>query len=144
MPSWRDSASQQAQDDLDGLVNAALPFATQQLDENGEFFPYGVALSDAGETRMIAADTGQGDRPPSTAALSMMVEGLRRERSALRAIAIVADIRVDGGDAVRVELEHREGHAIAVLLPYKRKRFGRGIEYGRLTGGTADAQIWDT
>jgi hypothetical protein len=140
--SWRDSASQQAQDDLDGLLNMALPFATQQLDKQGEFFPYGAALNDAGEARMVAGDPNEGDRPASTAVLEAMVEGLRRERDGLRAVALVADVRMSDGDAVRVELEHREGQAIAVLLPYKRKRFGRGIEYGSLTAGAASQQIW--
>jgi hypothetical protein len=142
MSSWRDSASQQAQDDLDGLVNAALPFATQQLDTHGEFFPFGVALSDGGESRVVAGDPGQGDRPPSTAVLATIVEGLRGERDALRAVALVADVRLSDGDAVRVELEHSEGQAFAVLLPYKKKRFGRGIEYGGLTAGLGAAQIW--
>lgn len=63
MGSWRDDASQQVQDDLDGHLDAALPFATQMLDDHGEFFPYGVALDSAGSERMIAGDPGQGERP---------------------------------------------------------------------------------
>jgi hypothetical protein len=88
VPSWRDSASEQAQNDLDGLVSTALPFATQQLYKHGEFFPCGVALNDAGEARMVAGDPGQGERPASTAVLSTMVEGLRRERDGLLPEAI--------------------------------------------------------
>jgi hypothetical protein len=77
MSSWRDVASEQAQDDLDGLVNAALPFATQMLDKHGEFFPYGVALDSACDARMIAGDPGDGERPASTAVLATLVEALR-------------------------------------------------------------------
>ena len=52
--SWRDSATPEAQDDLDGLVNEALPFATQMLEQHGEFFPYAVALHSSGESRLVA------------------------------------------------------------------------------------------
>ncbi len=31
---------------------------------------------------------------------------------------------------------------MAVLMPYKKKRFGRADEYDDLRGGTADKQIW--
>ena len=141
VPSWRDSATQEAQDDLDGLVNAALPFAQQMLDKSGEFYPYGVALTDQGETRMVAGD-GLGEHPASATVLETLVSGLRGERDALRAAALVADVRANGSDTVRVELEHRDGHAIAVLLPYKKKRLGRGIEYGQLTAATGSHQIW--
>jgi hypothetical protein len=39
-------------------------------------------------------------------------------------------------------VEHREGPAIAVFLPYKKKRFGRGIEYGSLSAGAGQGQVW--
>ena len=123
--SWRDSASPQVQDDLDGLLNAALPFAQQMLGESGEFFPFGVVLSSGGDIRMIAADTGHDDKPRSTDVLATRVRGVRVDREALRAVALVSDVRTDDTDAVQVELEHREGAAMAVLLPYKRKRHAR-------------------
>jgi hypothetical protein len=85
--SWRDAASQQAQDDLDGLLNAALPFAQQMLERHGEFFPYGVTLGASGDTRMVAGQPGQGERPPSTEVLALLVEGLRRERETLRLLS---------------------------------------------------------
>jgi hypothetical protein len=142
MASWRDSATQQAQDDLDGLVGTALPFAQQILDQHGEFFPYGVALNDSGEARMIAADSDPGEHPESADVLRTLVQGLQRDRASLRAVAVVADVRVADSDAIRVDVEHREGHAISVLLPYKKKRLGRGIEYGSLAASTGRTQIW--
>jgi hypothetical protein len=144
MTSWRDTATPQAQDDLDGLLNAALPFAQQMLDEHGEFFPYGVALDEAGDQRMLAGDPGQGEQPASLDVLATLVEGLRLERASLRAVALVSDVRLSDTDAVRVELEHRDGHAMAVLLPYRRKRLRRGVEFDSLSAGPAPLQVWST
>jgi hypothetical protein len=140
--SWRDSASQEAQHDLDRLVNAAIPFAAQMLDERGEFFPYGVSLDSAGEERMVAADPENGERPASAAVLTTLVEGLRRQRDSLRAVALVADVRLPDSDAVRVELEHRDGQAIAVFLPYRKKRLRSGVNLGELRAGPATPQVW--
>lgn len=78
----------------------------------------------------------------STDVIATMLEGLTRTRDDLRAIAIVADVRTSDWDAVRVELEHRDGHAIAVLLPYKKKRFGRGIAYGSLRAAAGTRRVW--
>jgi hypothetical protein len=88
-----------------------------------------MAVALDGATRIIAGDPGQGEHPASTDVIATMLEGLTLTRDDLRAIAIVADVRTSESDAVRVELDHRDGHSIALLLPYKKKRFGRGIEY---------------
>lgn len=126
MSSWRDSASQQAQDDLDGLLNATLPFAQQMLAKHGEFYPFGATVAASGETRLLAGEPGQ-EHPASAEVLALLVAGLRQRRADLRAIAICSDVRLPDKDAVRVELEHRDGHAMAVLMPCKKKRFGRGL-----------------
>jgi hypothetical protein len=142
MTSWRDTASPQSQDDLDGLLNVTLPFAQQMLATSGEFYPFGAEVTTAGETRLLAGDLTQGEHPASVEVLSTLLAGLRQTRTDVRAVAICSDVRLTDSDAVRVDLEHREGHALAVLMPYKRKRFGRGVEYGELRAGAADRQIW--
>jgi hypothetical protein len=142
MTSWRDSASIGTQADLDGLVDSCLRFATQMLDAHGEFYPFGASVSPNGEVSMIGGDPGQGERPASADVLSTMVAGLRRDRDTVRAVAVVADVRMADSDAVRVELEHREGLAIQVLLPYRKKRMRRGIEYGAITAGPGTHQVW--
>ena len=141
MTSWRDSASQQAQADLDGLLNITLPFAQQMLAKRGEFYPFGATVNAGGETRLLGGDLGQ-EHPASADVLSLLVEGLRLERADLRAVALCSDVGLSDSEAIRVELEHRDGHAMAVLMPYKKKRFGRTVEYDDLRGGTADKQIW--
>ncbi len=139
--SWRDSASQQAQDDLDRLLNAALPFAQQMLDKNGKFYPYGVGLTDGGDSEMLAGWTGD-EHPPSDQVLSLLLDGARQRSSTLTAVALVADVRANGGDAIRVEMEHRDGPVMTVLLAYKKRRFGRGVEYGDLSAGAAEPRVW--
>ena len=141
--SWRDSASQQAQDDLDGLLDASLPVAQEMLDQHEEFFPYALAVTGSGETIQIAGDPGEGEQSSSVAVLQILFEGLRAERDTLRAAAVVSDVRLSDSDGVRVELEHAEGQAIVVLLPYRRKRLRRGVEYGEISAGQGERQIWE-
>lgn len=141
MTSWRDSASQQAQADLDGLLTVTLPFAQQMLAKHGEFYPFGATVAAGGETRLLAGDLGQ-ERPASADVLSVLVERLRHERVDLRAVAVCSDVRLSDTAAIRVELEHRDGHAMTVLMPYKKRRLGRAVEYENLRGGTANKQVW--
>lgn len=142
--SWRDSASQQVQDDLDGLLNEVLPFAQQFLAEYGEFYPYGAAVTSDGETIIVGGDPDQGDHPSTDDVLQAVVSGLRENRDNLRAVAMVSDFRLADTDGVRVELEHREGQSMAVVLPYRRRRFPRGVEYGEMQADQGDRKIWTT
>jgi hypothetical protein len=80
MTSWRDSASQQAQDDLDGLLNLTLPFAQQMLAKRGEFYPFCATVTAGGETRLLAGDLGQ-EHPATAEVLFLLVERLRQERA---------------------------------------------------------------
>ncbi|QGG39921.1 hypothetical protein [Aeromicrobium yanjiei] len=143
MAYWRGTASQQAQDDLDGLLDPALGFAQQQLDAHGEFDPYAVVVDADGQQRMVAADIGS-DEPASADLITKLIATLSDERDNLRAAAIVAHIRLPetNSDAVRVTLEHSERVSLTVLLPYKARQFGRGIDYGNLQASAATAFIW--
>ena len=144
MGSWRDSVSQPAQEDLDALLDEALPFAQKMLDEHGEFFPYAVAMETSGETRLVAGDPDLGEQPDSTEVLRVLIEGLRSERIGLRSAAIVSDVRVSGTDAIRVEVEHQDGSAVSVFLPYQTKRLRRGVSYGELAAATGECHVWMT
>jgi len=144
MTSWRETTSQEAQEDLDALLELTLPFAQQQLAEHGEFFPFAAAVGVDGAPRLITADPGLGERPASTDVLDQLVGGLREQAGDIRAAALVADVRVGESDAARVELEHRDGQAICVLLPYKRRRLRRGVDYGELGAAPAQPRIWSS
>jgi hypothetical protein len=145
MNSWRDTASPQAQADLDGLLNAALGFAQHQLAERGEFFPYATVVRTDGEAEMIAASPNPAnDRPASSDVISSSVAQLISRRHQLRAAAVVADVSAPelGGDAIEVSLEHAEGPALRVLLPYTKRRFRKGIEYGQVRAESGARRIW--
>ena len=60
MTSWRDTTAQPVQEDLDALVTLAVDHAHHLLKKNGEFFPFGVAMSDEGEDYFFSADPGLG------------------------------------------------------------------------------------
>lgn len=145
MTSWRDAASPEAQDQLDELLSVALGFAQQELAEHGEFFPYAAAIDERGEPELIAARPAEGGGQPASAdVIGACVEALAEKRERIQAAAVVADVSTPEGDAIRVELEHAEGHALAVLLPYSRKRFGRGVNYGELRAQAGRSQVWAT
>ena len=80
MASWRDTASQQAQDDVDGLLESALGFAQQQLDKYREFYPYAVVVDSDGQQRMVAADIGN-EQPPSADVITTLIASLGEQRS---------------------------------------------------------------
>lgn len=145
MTSWRDTASAQAQGDLDALLDAAIGFAQQQLADHGEFFPYAVAVTATGETEMINARPDPIDEhPASVDVIAACIERLRERQAELRAAAIVSDVRLPdlNTDAIDVALEHVEGQALRVQLPYAKRRLRKDIDYGQLRAQPATRTIW--
>ncbi len=142
MPSWRDSASAQAQADLDSLLNSTLGFAQQQLATHGEFYPYTAAIRVDGQTQMI---TGRpdvtSDHPIAADVIASCVAELTSRQLAIRAAAIIADVHLPdlGTDAIEVSLEHAEGQALRVQLPYTRRH--EEIRYGSIRASTGKRRI---
>lgn len=140
MTSWRETASIEAQDDLDGLLNVVLPLAENHLRKRGEFYPFSASISTTGEPSLAAADPG--DMTNSAEVLAALLYVARSEKAGNRAVAIVADVLANGFDGVRVELEHREEVAIVVLLPYSRSRFKKTLTFGQLSASADEPKIW--
>lgn len=145
MSSWRDTASAQAQDDLDALLSATLPFAQQLLEKNGEFFPFGAMIEINDDLALTSADPAMvGEHPASADVIAALVERFRSLRDTTRAVAVVSDVQLGESHAVRVELEHRDGHSFAVILPYEQDPARRATQYGELAlAGSRGGLVWE-
>lgn len=142
MTSWRDSTPDDVQTLFDGLFGLGLDAALDMLTKRKEFYPFGFEAR-GGEAVMVGSDPGLGDHPESQAVLDLLYEGGRSRRGDMDAVAYVCDVRLDSGsDAVRVDLEHRDGHTLQIVTPYRIKRIGRGVETGQMSVPSGVRRIW--
>ncbi|MCE1174392.1 MAG: hypothetical protein LWW77_07265 [Propionibacteriales bacterium] len=143
MTSWREEISEPAQDDLDGLVEPVWDFAEHQLVARGEFFPFAFVVGTDGEQSMAAADIGD-DKPESEEVIEVLNAGLTEKRDDLRATAVVADVHLPdlGTDAIRLVLEHREGVALEIVIPYLVQGMPRQVAFGELIVSESAPIIW--
>jgi hypothetical protein len=139
--SWRDSVSEGAQEDLDQLLSMALDLAQDLLSKHGEFLPFAVTLSLEGEGTIVGGDAALlGEQPQSETVRESLQMDLVAGRDSIAAAALVVDVLLDGGDAVRVELEHHAGVALVVSAPYRRE--GGNVEYDQMIASAAEPAIW--
>jgi hypothetical protein len=105
-----------------------------------EFYPFGAVITESGEVRLMMAAM-RDDKPPSNDVLEKLYRSFRSQSPTIRAAATATDVKLpDGMDGVKVELEHKDGIAIAVILPY---RMGEtGLEYGDMRASTGDRHVW--
>jgi hypothetical protein len=137
-----------AHPDLDKLMNAMVPFGKQMLEKHGEFFPYGAAMTTAGEITSEAASDGT-ERPPSQTLIDMMTQAFRQRAAAgqIRAAGICYDVRTippgqtEKTDAICMGMEHQSGQFISVYLPYKKGLLGK-IQFGQIFATKKDAQFF--
>ena len=142
--SWRDETPQTVQDDLDLLAHETLSAATHLLGrQQGELYPFGMRLPADAEPELVGADPGEGEHPASQAVLDLLYESMRAMRDGTRAVAFAAAVETPEGDAVRVELEHRDGGpALALLLPYRLRKLRRSVDTGDLVAAPGERHVW--
>ncbi len=148
--SWRDETGQQVQDELDELLDVSLRAAQEKLDATGEFYPFAVALDEPGVTHQLTPEVRTG--PREVADVSQVFElcwaALRSEAPGLRAASVVTNVGGSDGDAIAVALEHPEGPAIEVFLPYvtqgkvNGKKPAQKHRYGDLQAAPGQTRVW--
>ena len=145
MTSWRDSVPDRVQDHVDGMYSYAFDTASAFLAKSGEFFPFSYWLFDDDEVAPVHADPGMGEQPPSLEVLKELLEAARSERERLQAVATAADVTLsDGGDAVRIQVEHRQSVAIEIVVPYRRRKLTGRPTFGEMSVSQREALIWDS
>ena len=145
MTSWREIASEAAQNDLDRLADATVAAARNFLDRNGEFIPFPMAIKSDGELALIGLQQPDVPEVPlSQDVIDGIVELFRDRRDSIRALAIGIDVHIEGEDldAIEVRLEHREGISLSVLIPYLRDPLDENYEYEEPRAQAGDPAIW--
>ena len=136
-------------EELDGLMNAVLPFAQKMLSEHQEFYPFGSAITTNDEIIDIGAvDTDE--HPPSQKLIHMMTKSFQEKAKSgeYRATAIVFDVRVTvpstgkKSDAIAIDLDHVNGMCVEVLLPYEIDSKGK-VTYGEMFAQKCSVKIFN-
>jgi len=148
--SWRDDTSQQVQDELDDLLDVSLRAAQQRLDDVGEFYPFAVTIAEVGRVGVLTPQVQTGPRAVADVAevFELCWTTLRGQADRARAAAVVTNVGGPDGDAIAVALEHREGPAIEVFLPYVAQGRTNGKKppqrhrFGELQAAPGQSRIW--
>ncbi|MCR1161891.1 MULTISPECIES: hypothetical protein [Micrococcaceae] len=144
MASWRETADQTAQDDVDCLLSAALPFAVRCLSAYGELYPFAAAIKEDGDQVYLATEAMLADQHlPATSVIAECYDALAAQREDLRAAVVVSDVRLAGmgGDAMHFALEHSAGFALGLVQPYLLVP-GRDVSLGRMSLVAGDRVTW--
>jgi hypothetical protein len=145
MVSWRDDASPQAQQDADTLLSTVLEVAGQRLVTDGGFYPFGAAYTTDGDLVLLDGDPDLGDQPSTDDVLRSLHVGTEQRRDEYRSVALAADVTDDTTgqerSGVRVEIEHQEGIALVLLVPYARGADGQ-LAFGEMEGAVNARRVW--
>jgi hypothetical protein len=134
--------------DLDEMLNALLPFAKQMLETYGEFIPFAATMSANGEVTSVGGDIGD-EHPKSQDMIDFLTDVFLNQALAgeIKASGICIDARVippgdtEKTDAILARLEHRDGEAVDVYLPY-RKSGPDKITYGDLFASEGTPRVF--
>ena len=111
--------------DADRVLNASISLALDKLVQQGEFYPFGVALTREGQIAVLTTQETSA-RPTSDAFLVALHDALSdgARSGSFKATGVVADFSFERPretgehDAIRVAVESADGEAVTCFLPY--------------------------
>ncbi|OMC42535.1 hypothetical protein A5745_21575 [Mycobacterium sp. IS-2888] len=117
---WRDTVTEQAQADLDDLVDAAVEFALERIASAGEFLPFTLAVSTRGERQAIQPNYPRARELQIADQLDAQWRALGDLKDSLRAAVVAFNVSLTEAnrDGIEIRAEHREGVAIGLIFPY--------------------------
>ncbi len=127
-----------AREELNKLLYALLPFAQQELAKSREFYPFGATMGKDGAIALVGGQAEE-EHPKSQALIDNIVANFQNMAASKEIIAagVCFAVRVtppgqpDMVDAICTRLEHADGEALDVLLPYNQTG-NEEITYGDL------------
>lgn len=148
-PDGRPQIDEATRSDIEQLANRCIPFAFKQIEEAGELYPFAGMMMTDGQFKGAVAKP-ETDKPTSEQVIDKLVSGLREEAAAkrVRATCIVAGGRMapkEGAalmDAVQGRIEHVNGVAVEVYVPYTRDAKAKKVKPGEAIWGPGRPQIF--
>lgn len=129
------------------LLNEVLPFAEQQLQKHGEFFPFAAAMLTNGQIRMLA--TYDGDEHPESQKViddteKVFIQGAKNGEYRATALAYMVTVsNPDTGekeDAICVNLDHQGDYSVRVSFPYSLSK--KEIQFFAPTASKGESKIF--
>ena len=142
--SWRETASKQTQDDLDSMLGECISVAFKMLSKEREFYPFALTTSKDNKKTLVGTHQGE-EYPLSEDVIADLKKILIQTRDGIKVAAIVDDIKVDGKyDAIRTIMEHREGLAFEIIVPYSISGILKKVKLGteRSTASHIEKFVW--
>ncbi|MDP0398126.1 hypothetical protein [Tsukamurella strandjordii] len=139
--SWRDDASPHTQADLDSLLNDSVEAAAGVLERGDTLTPFSLAIAVDGSRSMRKLDTSVSATDEDTNIGRLTLAG---DRELLRARAVTLDVRVVGAgtDALKIIVEHRDGQAFDVVVPYVDREDTFMIDSDSMTVSQGVQRLW--
>jgi hypothetical protein len=141
VPAEDDDAAER---DFTALWRAALPIARDMLQRERRLYPFAVAVALDGGLDSVGADLPVRRRRMSSPRQMLLVveQALAAKADDLRAFALVTDFDVEGGPALVVQLEHRDGTALMARVPFTKPSKTRPVRFGELEPHPGRPQLW--
>jgi|SRR5690625_1391978 len=145
MTSWRDTVTEQAQQDVDGLTTAAVDFAIEGIQAAGDFRPFALAVSVDGEHQVITPGPAAAAEVTVAEQLAAHWRAVTDVKDSLRAAADALNVALPERqcDGIEVSVEHRDGAATGLIFAYTLGAEG-AVNLASPTEHPMNPRIWGT